>query len=185
MNRRSVLRGALAALLTAGLAGLAPGSLGAQALPPFKMTSVALYQPEEMIPIRFGGEVETLADYINSLRASAEASFAGAKRGQGATGAIVVALRPGPRSKVWLALGDNRLDDDLKQALIRTLEAVPPPEVHGGPFAFSINFEAWGGGKPVSTREDPLAIAPEWRDAKVDGGLLPDAVLDVIWPDQR
>lgn len=182
MNRRAALRGAVAALLMVGLSGLAPGGLEAQALPPFKMTSVALYQPEEMIPVRFGGEVQPLADYIKSLRATAEATFSVAKRGPGATGAIVVALRPGPRSKVWLALGDNLLDDTLRQTLIRNLEAIPPVEVHGGPFAFNLNFEAWGGGKPVTTSDDPLAIAPEWREAKVSGGELPDAVLDVIWP---
>jgi hypothetical protein len=177
-------RAALSALLASAVSGLLPGKLAAQALPPFTMTSLALYQPEEMLPIRFGGDVGPLADYVEALVAAADRTFAGAKRGTGVSGALVVALRPGRRSKVWLALGDNRLDDELRRALIAALEAVPPVEVHGGPFAFNLNFEAWGGGTPATSPESPLAIAPEWRGVKVSG-VMPDAVLDVLWPDSR
>ena len=85
---------------------------------------------------------------------------------------------------MWLVLGDNELPQGLPQRLKSSIEGIAALPVYIGPVAFAITFDAWGGGKAVTTAEDPAPIPDEWRAANSGPGpvVVPDGVLDVIWP---
>ena len=150
----------------------------------FVMTSVALYQTNDTLNERIGADIKPLSQYIKSIKAEAEKIFASASPADGATGSIVVAIKPGGLSRFWLVLGDNKLPDTLKESLLRGLSAIKPISVINGPVAVAVNFDVWGGGKPILGPDEMVAIPNEWRSAMQNqpAGVLPDAPLKIIWP---
>ena len=154
--------------------------------PAFRSGQVALYQPDDELRARIGDSAESLAAYIGALNVAAERVLAAGKPHAGSTGAIVVAVKPGRRSRVWLEFGNNPFPAAEKQALLSRLQSVPPLDVHGGALLFAITFEAWGGGVPITTSDQPVPIPAAWKEAAATsgGGALPEAVLDVLWPDE-
>ena len=155
-------------------------------LPAFRSGEVALYQPDDELRARIGDSAESLAAYIRALNVAAESVLATGKPHAGSTGAIVVAVKPGGRSKVWLEFGNNPFPEPEQKALLSRLQSVPPLEVRGGAILFAITFDAWGGGVPITTSDQPVPIPAAWRNAATasGGGALPDAVLDVLWPEE-
>jgi len=79
-------------------------------------------------------------------------------------------------------VGDKTREAELASFLKSRLEAVPPPTVQGV-YAFAINFDVWGGGKPLGVPF--LPIPDEWAHAMTGKKqyLLPDYPLAVVWPD--
>jgi hypothetical protein len=169
--------------LGSGLAlAAASGARAAEPAATFTMVSIALYLPENAMVER-GPPVEPLVAYFKALVAAADAVLAAGPPQPGATGALVVALKPPARSRVWLMVGDVARTGAFTSALKGPLEAVPAPAVNGYN-AFAINFTAWGGGAPLPRSPMPLPIPDEWLKAMTgDGGVLPDSVLKVLWPD--
>jgi hypothetical protein len=92
---------------------------------------------------------------------------------------IIVAVRPGKRSRIWF-VSSRPTDTPQRQALRRKLEAVPPCEVRGGPVAFALLGKVAGGdGRSLKKRLMPK----EWEDAvKGEELLIPDGILDIVWP---
>jgi hypothetical protein len=170
------------ALATAGAAALAFRATAAtSAGDVFLLKSIALYLPEKELVER-GMTAAALAGYIKRLVSEANEVLGPAPRAPGASGALVVALKPPARSRLWVMEGDKTREAEFTSALKGRLEAVPPPPVLGV-YAFAINFDVWGGGTPL--RVSFLPIPDEW--ARVMTGkkqyLLPDDPLSVIWPD--
>ena len=184
----------LTVVLLAAVAGLAacrpadaqpaPQTAATAKAAAFDMTSVGLYQPSIAYEERVG-DVKPLSDYIAALREEARRTFEAASPGPGITGAIVVAVRPGNSSRVWLVTGENVLSPTVSESLRRRLEAVPAVTVKNGPIGFAMNFNAWGGGKPIPVPESyPIPVPQEWRDAlTAGGGYLPDDALPKAWPE--
>jgi hypothetical protein len=146
----------------------------------FRMDSIALYLPEVAMKER-GPSVDELVAFIKALVAKANDALEAKPKGRGASGALVVALKPPARSRIWIMVGDEAREAEFVGLLKPPLEAVPSPSVSGYN-AFAINFSAWGGGGPPVA--GPLPLPKEWRDAMgTAGGRLPDDVLKVLWPD--
>jgi hypothetical protein len=171
------------ALLFVGLAGICNAQMLA---PSFSSGSITLLQPEWEISQRIGGEAEPLAAYIKGIVAAAEEVVHAHAAGNPTSGVIVVAVRTNHRSRVWIEFGENPSPASLASAMATRIEAVAPPRVSTGTISFHINFDLWGGGKPLTNSERPVFAPAQWREAagKLGGVADTEAILDSLWPDK-
>ena len=173
------------ALILLSLAAmLSTPAMGTSTRGGFMLTSVALYQPDPVLRERMGADATPLSTYLKALQAEASAVFSNAGGGAGTSGSIVVAVKPGGQSRVWLVLGQNKLNAALRGALITRLQAVQPVVAVTGPIAFALNFNAWGAGTPILQPGEHVPIPEEWKAAMKGqpAGVIPDAPLRVLWP---
>ncbi len=150
----------------------------------FESYHVVLYQPDEVIQARVGA-VAALTNYIEQLRAVCTEFFATTKTPE--TLHIVVAVRPGKRARIWFVSSTRPEPDAQREPLRKQLEAIPPCDVHDGPIAFAISAKLAGGdGQPPTG--DGTPIPKEWQEAATatdkEMVLVPDGVLNLIWPDK-
>ncbi len=142
----------------------------------FETTNIVLYQPDDVVQKRLPGAGH-LAAYLEKLQTTVSETFAETTRAD--TLDVVVAVRPGGKSRVWLS-GSN-LDAKTLQSLREKLEAIPPVQVTEGPVAFAISGKIAGG---TRSGEDP-PMPPEWQDAvkKLPQPVgIPDGLLEAVWP---
>jgi hypothetical protein len=149
-----------------------PGTPPAPNAPAFRLDEIILYQPNNVLTARLG-DPKPLAGYIKRIEHGLAKTLAAAPAPRGFSAAEVVAVKPGPSSHAWL-VSRSHLPDGLATALDAAAEAVPPVTVQGGPIAFAIVFEAYGGGgKKVVDKAHPIPIPREWRD-NAPAVLAPD-----------
>jgi hypothetical protein len=160
----------------------APASPLAQMIPeqpawPVHFCFNQLYQPDEVLQQRLPSP-EAFAQYGKALD-QAVADFAKDQTLSGQALSLFVAVRPGGQSRFWLEFAPDGVPEEARQDLLRRLEAVPPPEVHG-PVALASYLLLWGG---PGTRENLFSFIPrEWTEALgPDGGVIPDDALRKIW----
>jgi hypothetical protein len=123
--------------------------------------------------------VRDLADYTKRLQAVCSQFFAQTTIPEDLS--IVVAVKPGKRSKVWFVSSRAPVSSERRDDLRAELEAVLPPVVHGGPIAFAIVGRIAGGQTKGETKAGPPPVPKEWRDApSIEPGPL-DQVLPRIW----
>jgi hypothetical protein len=161
------------------LLGLALSAADAQLRPRGFETDIFLYQPDDVLQERLSGSVRGISDYAKRLMSTCEASFASAAP-MPETLNIIVAVRPGKRSRVWF-VSSRSTDTPQRQALRRKLEAITPCEVRGGPVVFALSYKVAGGdGKRLKNPPIPK----EWEDAAKGKELLItwDGILDIVWP---
>ena len=139
---------------------------------------ILLYQPNGVLERRIL-DAGKLAEYIVRLQSVCQSFLAGDKTPE--TLDIVVAVRPGKRSRVWLVSSTRAADGPQRRSLRKKLGEVAPCEVNGGPIAFAIVARIAGGG---GTRSKELPMPKEWQDAASKGTNLPipDGILDILWP---
>lgn len=144
---------------------------------PVEINKIFLYQPNEVLERRVP-DAAKLANYIARLQSVCQSFLAGDKAPE--TLDIVVAVRPGKRSRVWFVSSTRPADDPRRRSLQKKLEKVAPCELNGGPIAFAIVVKI-AGGDGGNRKEPPMP--KEWQDAADKGNLLiPDGILDIIWP---
>ena len=169
----------VAAALIAATAMFASGA--AKAEPAFRMTSVALYQPNDVLVARLGSDTSSLANYIKQIVSREVNVFENAGQHAGVSGAIVVAIRAGQQSRAWIVMGANGLPEPLLARMKAEAESIPPVSVREGPIAFAISFDVWGGGQSVTDAANPLPVPHEWLGGS-GHEVLPDGPLSRIWP---
>jgi hypothetical protein len=127
--------------------------------------------------------VHDLGDYIKRLQAVCSQFFAQTTIPEDLS--IVVAVKPGKRSKVWFVSSRAPASSERRDDLRAELEAVPPPAVHGGPIAFAIEGRIAGGHTKGESKAGPPPVPNEWQDAlsKLVEPVPFDRVLPHIWPD--
>lgn len=140
---------------------------------------VVLLQPDDVFRDRVSS-VDALAKYIDAIGADIRASVAHATDKTPSGGFVVVAVRPGQRSKVWLDF-DVPLSVDLQQDLINGIGRVFPVKVKNGPIAFALEIGVWGGKEPTRAKPNPQ----EWKavDQRDWQTLDADELLDRVWHD--
>jgi len=120
-----------------------------------------------------------MADYIKAVEmASREAVLASGAR-QSVGGFIVVAVKPGLKSQVWLDF-DALTDLEIQQQITSRVKAIKPFEATKGSVVFALKVATWGGKE--SKRTAPLPFA--WKQAMQ--GQAPVEVGDLverIWHD--
>ncbi len=150
----------------------------------FSMSGLILYQEDQVMRDRIASNISLLADYSLILEARAKEVFKNAEPQDGVSGVIVVTIKPGNQSRMWLALENDTLPETLKQNVLQELSSVKTIPVKKGPIMFGLRFDAWGGGKPL---EESHPIPQEWKDVIKDNNpvIIPDTPLAVLWPDEQ
>ncbi len=159
--------------------------VAAQGQRPFLVTAMGAYQNETVLQQRIGADGgKALADYVDAVVRRIGDHVVSLPRASGASVAIVVAVKPGQQARAWLVCADGAVSAELEAELIQRALEVKPLVVSGGPIAFYIIADLWGGGQPVVSEADPYPVPTEWLDAirQVGGGRLPEAALEVLWP---
>ena len=141
---------------------------------------VVLYLPDPVMKARV--EVSALSPYVNAASVAAEGTVRAAPVQPGASGMLLLMVKPGGRAKAWVVTGEPAPKPETVAAVVKAVEAVPAPAVREGPILVGVGFEAWGGGAPPAGASPP--IPRDWYAyfAK-DGGRLDDAFMARVWPD--
>lgn len=152
-------------------------SSAATAAEPYKTGSIMLLQPDFVLEERVPS-VDSLSDYIKAVEAAAANALAG-EEPHAASGFLVLAVRPGRRSMVWVNFEPDlpaSIADKLRTAIL----AVPAFEARGGVVVFALNSSLWGA--PASQgfpNPDEWVQAMEGNSEPVEIGDL----VDKVWPD--
>lgn len=132
---------------------------GAQSAEPLANLHVVLLQPSKLMEARVA-DIDAMAAYVKAVEAAARDAVTGSSARQSTSGFIVVAVRPGLQSNVWLDF-DAMLDLDLKKQVVGKVKAIAPFEVSQGPVVFALKVSLWGGKESKRTAPVP----PEWKSA--------------------
>lgn len=148
----------------------------------FGLTKVATYQAGDVLLRRMPPKPDLQA-YLNGLTAVAHRFFVGEPKPENLD--IIVMLRPGRRSRVWLR-SSRRSGAAPELAPLRSLlEAVPPAAVAEGPVAIALLGIIAGGDGPRG-EADARPVPDEWKERqKALPEPLPyssDAFMDLVWP---
>ena len=146
---------------------------------PLQTFGISLLQPQEVLQSRVQS-VEALAGYIKTVERNANDFFSAQPQGQPTTGFIVLAVRPGQQSRVWLDLKPElpaHAAAQLKAAIGRS----PPVLVKHGPVVFAINVGVWGGPAAAANMPAPseFAMAAKAAGRPLEVGDL----VERIWND--
>jgi TonB family protein len=146
----------------------------------FAMSHLVLFQDDATLQARMP-KVQDLADYVKELEAQAQHYWRDNSVPESLQ--VVVAVRPGNKSRVWF-ISSLQADDGHLEGLRQSLESVAPPAVLDGPIAFSIVADIAGGdGKAVPTGSAPT-MPDEWKNTgeRLKTTSL-DTILNAVWPD--
>jgi len=139
--------------------------------------NLMLLQPDFVLSERV--EVEDLSKYIKSVNAAAETSLASIAKPIPTAGFIVIAVRPGGQSKIWLDFSPA-LPPAIATELRSSLERVEPFKAKGGVVVFAINSTLWGAA--AGERQGPSPV--EWQEAMkgADGPMEVGDLVERVWP---
>jgi hypothetical protein len=179
-----MIRKSLWMIVAAALVGL-PELFAFEAAKGYEVDHIVLYQADPVLQMRLSS-AEELAAYIKRLNEACAAVFTPLHRPE--TLDIVVMVRPGKRSRVWLISSRRQAGDAELETLRSKLEGVPPVEVAVGPVAFAISAKIAGGDSkhPPAGPDSRPPIPKEWQDAaKGNAPMIPisDDYLNLVWPD--
>lgn len=184
MRAKAAMMAGLAAFSLSPL-GLAACDRGAEVAPAEAAEAwvgkdVVLYLPDPVMKARV--EVSALSPYVNAAATAAEGAVAAAPVQPGASGMLLLMVKPGGRAKAWVVTGEPAPSAATVAAVVKAVEAVPAPAVREGPVLVGVGFDVWGGGAPPAGASPP--IPRDWYAyfAK-DGGRLDDAFMARVWPD--
>ncbi len=151
-------------------------AFNARAAEPFTNFNVVLLQPSSVLEERVAS-VDGMADYIKTVEAASREAVATSTAKQSVGGYLVVAVRPGLQSRVWLDF-DALLDLEIKKQLIAAVQAVKPFEARKGPVVFALKVAIWDG-KPTKR---PAPLPSEWKRAQQGGAPLEvGALVEAVW----
>ncbi len=147
----------------------------------FAVNELLLYQPDNVLQQRVAS-IEAWAQYLQRIEAVAADYWAGQPAGAGQTVTLVVAVKPGGRSRFWADFEPGGLDAEIERRFLQRLEEVPAPVVQQGPVATACHATLWGG------KAAGWAFLPrQWQEACRQHGhgelLVPDGILALVWPD--
>lgn len=147
-----------------------------RAVEPFTNFNVVLLQPSSVLEERVAS-VDGMADYIKAIEAASREAVAASSARQSVGGYLVVAVRPGLQSKVWLDF-DALLDLEIKKQLTAAVQAVKPFEARKGPVVFALKVAIWGG----KETKRPAPLPAEWKRAQQSGAPLEvGELVEAVW----
>jgi len=128
--------------------------------------------------------LDDLATYTKSLQDICELYFANATAPEDVD--IVVAIKPGPKSRVWFISLASPPADQRFVALRQKLEAVEPPPVRSGPIALSIHGVIAGGNDlPPTKTGQPPQMPEDWKTVMLrsrgNRPLTFDDLIPLVW----
>lgn len=167
------------ALLSSVAALVLSAMPAAHAVEPLVQHDVVLLQKGEIIEQRVDGGADAMAAYLKTLGQAETETMRAHPTQIPSSGFIVVAVRPGNRTRTWFDF-KPALADATTAALRHTVETTPTMAVKSGEIVFALRVSVWSD-KP------PKAYAPapqEWRDATRAMKPKPDVdtLVDMLWP---
>jgi hypothetical protein len=143
----------------------------------YSVQNIMLLQPDFVLTERV--EVGELSDYIKSVNAAAQTSLASIAKPSPTAGFIVVAVRPGGQSKVWLDFSPA-LSAAVATQLRSSLERVATFKAKVGVVVFAINSTLWGAAATERLGPSPA----EWREAMKDKSdpMEVGDLVERVWP---
>ena len=163
--------------LLAFLLFVAGGSRAAEA---YRMDGLTLLQPESTLRERVSGGAPAMQAYIEAINAAATRLVADGDTQRPSAGFIVLAIRPGGRSKIWLDFWPL-LPSKTEASLLPALEKVAPFDARGL-VVFAIDASLWG----ASPTREKAPRPNEWTRITRERGGTTDAetIVDALWPDR-
>jgi hypothetical protein len=148
----------------------------AQAAEPITNFNVVLLQPSAVMEKRVPN-IDAMADYIKAVEAAAREAVIASGATQAVGGFIVLAVKPGQQSKVWLDF-DTLLDLEIRKQITKSVRAIKPFEVTEGPVVFALKVATWDGKESKRVAPSP----PEWKKAKHGGKPLEiGQLVEKVW----
>ena len=138
----------------------------AQAAEPITHFNVVLMQPGTVMEKRVTS-LDAMAEYIKAVEAASREAVIASGATQAVGGFIVLAVKPGQKSKVWLDF-DAMLDLEMRKHITERVKAIQPFEVTEGPVVFALKVATWGGKEPQRLLPSPI----EWKQATRKGKPL-------------
>jgi hypothetical protein len=149
-----------------------------QAAEPITRFNVVLLQPSSVLELRVP-DIDAMAAYVKAVEAAAREAVIASGVQQSVGGFIVVAVRPGLKSNVWLDF-DAMLDLELKKQLSTRIKAVAPFEAVKGPVVFALKVATWSGKESKRLAPAPL----EWKQSPRNGPPLEvGELVERLWTD--
>ena len=131
----------------------------AQASEPVTQFNVVLLQPSSILEERVQS-VDAMAEYIKAVQSALREAVIASGSKQSVGGFVVVAVRPGLQSKVWLDF-DTLLDLEVRKQMTLQVMAVKPFEALKGPVVFALKVALWNGKESKRVAPAPA----EWKNA--------------------
>jgi hypothetical protein len=162
--------------ILAGLLALLT-ALPSFAATPYALNGVMLLQPEPVLQERVA-RPEDLATYLAAVNAAAAQALA-KEQPTPAAGFVVVAVRPGGESKVWLDF-EPPLPAAVDARLRASLETIAPFRARIGVVVVALNASLWGAAPTTRAAPQPQ----EWRDAAKSSvaSIEIGELVERIWP---
>ncbi len=141
--------------------------------------NIVLLQPDSVLQKRIP-DVSALSAYIKAIETSVESVLQAELEHIPAGGFLVVAVKPGEKSNVWLDFGPFLIPRTAEK-ILAAAKGVPPLSVQDGMVAFAIKVGFWGGSEPAAMAPSPAA----WKAAAKKAGhpLELDALVETVWPE--
>ena len=153
--------------------------LASHAQRPFEQRGIVMLQTEKVFFDRVAG-MGAFEVYVKELIDAVDGAVAKLPKSSASSGFLVVAVKPGGRSRVWLDI-EPTISGEAAHAIDTAAENVYPLLVKSGVIVFAIKFSLWGGDPPKGMVPRPKEWEPEAE--KAGGEIeLGDLVLRV-WPD--
>ena len=154
-------------------------SVVCEAQKPFEQKGIAILQPEKVFFERVTG-MSSFEVYVKELVDGVDRSVGKLPRSAPTGGFLVVAVKPGGRSRVWLDLPPG-IPGEASNAIQEAAQQVYPMPVKNGVALFAIKISLWSGEAPKGMVPRPQAWEAEGE--KAGGPIeLGDLVMRV-WPD--
>lgn len=149
----------------------------AHAQPAFQYYSVVMLQTESVFNERLGN-IDMLSAYLKQLVDAVNGAVKDLPKGDPARGFLVIGVRPGNRSRVWLDFKDP-ISDRVAKLLEQTASKIPPVSVKGGTLLFALKVGLWGGSPPTEMIPRPSAWRLEAEQA--EGFIEYSDLVDRVW----
>jgi hypothetical protein len=148
----------------------------AHAAEPITNFNVVLLQPSAVMEKRVPN-IDAMADYIKAVEAASREAVIASGATQAVGGFIVLAVKPGLKSNVWLDF-DALLDLEIRKQINKSVSAIKPFEVTGGPVVFALKVATWDGKESRRVAPSP----PEWKKYKHIGKPLEiGQLVERVW----
>ncbi|MEO7108718.1 MAG: hypothetical protein ABIZ09_20250 [Rhodoferax sp.] len=148
----------------------------ARAAEPITNFNVVLLQPSAIMDKRVPN-IDAMADYIKAVEAASRDAVVASGATQAVGGFIVLAVKPGFKSRVWLDF-DAMLDLGIRKQITQSVSAIKPFEVTDGPVVFALKVATWDGKESKRVAPSP----PEWKQAMHNGKPLEiGKLVEKVW----
>lgn len=144
----------------------------------FKKYSLISLQGEPALNARLQSRPELTA-YLKSVGDAADGAVGKLMRSRPSSGYLVVAIKPGAKSKFWLDM-KPALSSDQVAAIVTATQAIPAAGVKQGVIVFAYQIGLWGG---VMPKKGPAPV--EWKAAAATMKQPIEAsdLVQKVWPD--